>query len=51
VREQPCAVDSAVQIRPVVVATLSADHRACDGRLGAKFLNTIDQLLQKPEAL
>jgi pyruvate dehydrogenase E2 component (dihydrolipoamide acetyltransferase) len=51
VRDQPRAVGGAVEVRPVVVATLAADHRACDGRLGAKFLDTIDRLLQEPEAL
>jgi pyruvate dehydrogenase E2 component (dihydrolipoamide acetyltransferase) len=51
VRDQPRAVGGDVEVRPVVVATLAADHRACDGRLGAKFLDTIDQLLQRPEAL
>jgi pyruvate dehydrogenase E2 component (dihydrolipoamide acetyltransferase) len=51
VRDQPRAVGGAVQVRPVVVATLAADHRACDGRLGAKFLDAIDRLLQRPEEL
>jgi pyruvate dehydrogenase E2 component (dihydrolipoamide acetyltransferase) len=51
VRDQPRAVDGAVEVRPVVVATLAADHRACDGRLGAKFLDAVDRLLQRPEEL
>jgi pyruvate dehydrogenase E2 component (dihydrolipoamide acetyltransferase) len=51
VRDRPWAVDGRVEVRPVVVTTLAADHRACDGRIGAKFLNAIDQLLQTPEAL
>jgi pyruvate dehydrogenase E2 component (dihydrolipoamide acetyltransferase) len=37
--------------RPTVRATLSADHRASDGHDGARFLATIDHLLQHPEEL
>ncbi|MDD9731273.1 dihydrolipoamide acetyltransferase family protein [Mameliella sp. AT18] len=37
--------------RTCVQATLSGDHRANDGRTGARFLARIDQLLQEPEAL
>lgn len=38
-------------IRPVVEVSLAADHRVCDGHLGARFLNEIDAQLQQPEAL
>ena len=37
--------------RPVVTATLSADHRVSDGHRGALFLAEVDRLLQNPEAL
>lgn len=40
-----------IGVRPVVTATLSADHRASDGAVGARFLNAVDRLLQKPENL
>lgn len=36
---------------PVVTATLSADHRVGDGRLGALFLAEIADLLQHPDQL
>ena len=36
---------------PTVRVTLAADHRATDGHEGSRFLATIDQLLQTPEAL
>lgn len=41
------------QAVPRMVATLSlaADHRASDGRLGARFLLEMETLLQEPEAL
>jgi pyruvate dehydrogenase E2 component (dihydrolipoamide acetyltransferase) len=40
-----------VGVRPVVVATLAADHRASDGHRGARFLAALDRLLQEPEKL
>jgi pyruvate dehydrogenase E2 component (dihydrolipoamide acetyltransferase) len=38
-------------VRPVVVATLAADHRASDGHRGSRFLAAVDRLLQAPEQL
>jgi pyruvate dehydrogenase E2 component (dihydrolipoamide acetyltransferase) len=40
-----------IGVRPVLHATLAGDHRASDGRTGAEFLESLDQLLQAPEAL
>ena len=37
--------------RPVVSATLSADHRVTDGHAGALFLAEIERLLQEPDKL
>jgi pyruvate dehydrogenase E2 component (dihydrolipoamide acetyltransferase) len=37
--------------RPVVVATLSADHRVSDGHRGAAFLAELARRLQEPEKL
>ncbi|MGI5518288.1 dihydrolipoamide acetyltransferase family protein [Streptomyces sp. CA-106131] len=49
--ERPWADHGMVGVRSVVTATLSADHRATDGAVGARFLTTVDRLLQKPEDL
>lgn len=49
--ERPWAADGMLGVRPVVRATLSADHRATDGHRGALFLSAIDRLLQEPEKL
>ncbi|MFJ9846633.1 2-oxo acid dehydrogenase subunit E2 [Kitasatospora sp. NPDC101155] len=49
--ERPWAVDGMLGVRPVVTATLSADHRASDGATGARYLAVLDRLLQKPEEL
>lgn len=38
-------------IRPIVTASLSADHRATDGLIGARFLDSLGQLLQEPQSL
>ncbi len=51
IADRPRAVDGAVGVRPVVTSTLSADHRASDGRVGGRFLLAVDRLLQRPEEL
>jgi pyruvate dehydrogenase E2 component (dihydrolipoamide acetyltransferase) len=51
VSERPWAVDGLLGVRPLVTATLSADHRATDGYVGARLLNRLDRLLQTPEEL
>lgn len=49
--EQPWAHEGMLGVRPVVTATLSADHRVSDGLRGARYLARLDELLQKPEEL
>jgi len=49
--ERPWVVDGQVLARPLVNATLSADHRATDGHRGAIFLDVLARLLQEPEKL
>jgi len=51
VHEVPVAVDGMLAIRPVVRASLAADHRASDGMRGSRFLARLDALLQSPESL
>jgi pyruvate dehydrogenase E2 component (dihydrolipoamide acetyltransferase) len=51
VAERPWAEGGMLGVRPVVVATLAADHRASDGHRGGVFLAAIERWLQKPEAL
>jgi pyruvate dehydrogenase E2 component (dihydrolipoamide acetyltransferase) len=51
IAERPWAVDGMLAVRPVVVASLAADHRATDGRTGAQLLDLVDQLLQAPDVL
>jgi pyruvate dehydrogenase E2 component (dihydrolipoamide acetyltransferase) len=49
--QRPWAVEDALAVRPLVTATLAADHRVSDGHRGALFLAEIGRLLQHPEAL
>lgn len=51
IRERPWAEGGMVGSRPVVTATLAADHRASDGHAGARFLTLIERRLQTPEEL
>jgi pyruvate dehydrogenase E2 component (dihydrolipoamide acetyltransferase) len=51
ITEQPRVVDGLIGPRPVIVSTLSADHRVVDGHLGSTFLAVLDRLLQEPEKL
>ncbi|MEO3766744.1 2-oxo acid dehydrogenase subunit E2 [Streptomyces sp. B8F3] len=51
VADRPCAVDGLLGVRPVVTATLAADHRATDGAVGARYLDAVGHLLQNPEGL
>jgi len=44
-------VDDGIGIRPAVTATLSADHRATDGHIGARFLADVARRLGQPEEL
>ena len=50
-RERPAVVEGAVVARPIITASLAADHRVTDGHRGARFLSQVAKLLQKPEAL
>ena len=49
--ERPWSVGGAVVSRPLVNATLAADHRVTDGHRGSLFLAAVDRLLQEPERL
>ena len=51
VRERPWASDGMLGVRPTVIATLAADHRASDGHTGSRLLTLIDHRLQEPEQL
>jgi pyruvate dehydrogenase E2 component (dihydrolipoamide acetyltransferase) len=49
--QRPWAVDGLLGVRPVLTATLAADHRVSDGHRGGLYLTSVDELLQRPEEL
>lgn len=49
--ERPWVVDGQVVARPLVQASLAADHRVSDGHQGGQLLMAIDRALQTPENL
>jgi pyruvate dehydrogenase E2 component (dihydrolipoamide acetyltransferase) len=51
IADQPWAEGGTPVVRPIVTATLSADHRATDGLRGAQFLQALNDYLQTPEKL
>ncbi|HET8715079.1 MAG TPA: 2-oxo acid dehydrogenase subunit E2, partial [Holophagaceae bacterium] len=50
-RPRPWVVGDRVVPRPLVTATLSADHRASDGHRGGLLLEALERLLAAPERL
>jgi len=51
ITDAPWAENGLLGVRPVLTATLAADHRATDGRQGAKFLEAFNLYLQEPDKL
>jgi pyruvate dehydrogenase E2 component (dihydrolipoamide acetyltransferase) len=51
IAERPWADHGMLGVRPVLTATLAADHRATDGHRGAEFLETLRHQLEEPESL
>jgi pyruvate dehydrogenase E2 component (dihydrolipoamide acetyltransferase) len=51
IAERPWSVEGKIVSRPVVGATLSADHRVVDGHRAGLFLGALDRVLQDPGKL
>ena len=49
--KRPVVRDGELAVATVMTATLSVDHRAVDGALGAQWLNTLRDLIQNPYSL
>ena len=49
--ERPWSSDGKIVSRPLITATLSADHRVSDGHRGGIFLSAVDRMLREPEKL
>jgi pyruvate dehydrogenase E2 component (dihydrolipoamide acetyltransferase) len=46
--ETPVARNGAIEVRPMMTMTLTVDHRAVDGAVGADFLRTLKQFVEDP---
>jgi len=51
ITDQPWAESGMLDVRPVLTATLAADHRATDGATGSRFLMAIKNYLCNPGML
>jgi pyruvate dehydrogenase E2 component (dihydrolipoamide acetyltransferase) len=49
--ERPVALNGEVVVRPVLTLTISFDHRVVDGAGGARFLDTLAELIEEPAGL
>jgi pyruvate dehydrogenase E2 component (dihydrolipoamide acetyltransferase) len=49
--EKPVVKKGEIKVATVMSVTLSADHRAVDGALGAEFLGAFKTLIEKPAAM
>lgn len=49
--EKPVVVDGSVEVRPMMVLSLSFDHRAIDGAPAAAFLTELKERLENPYGL
>lgn len=51
IQERPMAINSKVEIRPMMYLALSYDHRIIDGRESVSFLVRVKELLENPSLL
>lgn len=51
VRERPWIIDGAIVRRRVMNVTVAGDHRVSDGRVAARFLSRLEEILKQPEQL
>ncbi|NEV49749.1 pyruvate dehydrogenase complex dihydrolipoamide acetyltransferase [Wolbachia pipientis] len=50
-KKQPIVMNEKIEIAEIMTVTLSVDHRAVDGALGAKFLNAFKYYIENPVAM
>ncbi|MFP3023503.1 MAG: pyruvate dehydrogenase complex dihydrolipoamide acetyltransferase [Wolbachia sp.] len=50
-KKQPVVIGEKMEIAEIMTVTLSVDHRAVDGALGAKFLNAFKYYIENPVAM
>ncbi|OCA06454.1 pyruvate dehydrogenase complex dihydrolipoamide acetyltransferase [Wolbachia endosymbiont of Trichogramma pretiosum] len=50
-KKQPFVIGEKIEIAEIMTVTLSVDHRAVDGALGAKFLNAFKYYIENPAVM
>ena len=48
IRQTPIVINGEIKVGNMMKLTLSSDHRVVDGAVGAKFMQTLKQLLEEP---
>jgi pyruvate dehydrogenase E2 component (dihydrolipoamide acetyltransferase) len=51
IEELPVVEGGEVVVRPIMIVTMSCDHRVIDGATGARFLQTLKEMLEEPAAI
>ncbi|MGM0668890.1 MAG: pyruvate dehydrogenase complex dihydrolipoamide acetyltransferase [Gemmatimonadota bacterium] len=51
IEQTPVVEDEDVVVRPLMKVTMSCDHRVVDGAMGARFLQTLKEMLEEPAAI
>jgi pyruvate dehydrogenase E2 component (dihydrolipoamide acetyltransferase) len=51
IEDTPVVRNGEIVIKPLMNLSLTADHRAIDGAMAAKFLSKVKELIEKPEIL
>jgi len=51
IEETPVVEEGQVVVRPLMKVTMSCDHRVIDGATGARFLQTLKEMLEEPAAI
>jgi len=49
--ETPVVRDGKIEVRTLMTATLSVDHRAVDGALGAQLLSAFKEIMEQPAGM
>jgi pyruvate dehydrogenase E2 component (dihydrolipoamide acetyltransferase) len=51
IEESPVVEGGDVVVRPTMAVTMSCDHRVIDGATGARFLQTLKEMLEEPATI
>ncbi len=51
IEDTPVVEDGQVVVRPLMKVTMSCDHRVIDGATGARFLQTLKEMLEEPATI